>query len=335
MLDLFMGMLNLLNSLKVSSPEPCSWACANVQAESRNQKRHDRYVSVAGRLGINVETAGQDKIAEKCKKLYTDAFTKATRRGGRSKLLQQISIDLLKGFNFYEPWNDKKEPSLLILSGINFDDYETGRHLCWLSPLATQLAEIQERRQATERVRTAFFSGCQDNQSRFAKLRNKTPLSHCLSHIIWQILHWDHEYFEQHHEEVKICLEKNSWIEDPLSQRKALLRSLFRSCSCFDEIFIIIDRLDCIAESDEDTSNEVGTSLDDDAVGSTLEALLELVGDAACVAKLIVTVNASGWLMVQTDADMKTRWKVWKQQQGLKHWSMHCKIGWQQPAATI
>ena len=270
-------------------------------------------------LGIEWDTVAPENSIAMCKLLHADAFAESLRRK-RNKKLQQMSLDLVKTSAFYKSWHEATESSVLILSGSNFDTYEAGRFLCWLSPITTEFAETQLLNQVpSKQCRVLFFSACRDGASRYGK--RKELLSDCFSHFISQILHWDTEFVDQN------CQSVEDDVKDLTRQRKDTLQRLLSACKCFDQLYIIIDRLDCIAPPNTDDES------DEDAVSGNLAALLDTVCLAACNVKLMITIDADQWSEVRNDADMEKRWRIWQTQIKLKHYSMYCKIGWTQPEA--
>ncbi len=251
--------------------------------------------------------------------LHTDAFTEAVRPSPkRNKTLQQISLEFVKDFDFYKPWYKATDSSALILSGSNFDGYESGNHLCWLSPITTAFAETQLSSQVPgKKSQILFFSACQDEASRYGKKKGR--LDDCFSHFISQMLHWDTAFVDNY------CQSVEDNVRDTTRQKKDTLKRFLEACIHFDQIYIIIDRLDCFAPLDDDDESNKET------VSGILEAVLDSVGTASCNVKLMITIDAAQWSDVKTDAQMERRWKNWKRQLGLKHHSMFCKIGWTQP----
>ena len=134
------------------------------------------------------------------------------------------------------------------------------------------------------------------------------------------MLHWNTDYVDKNLQSV--CED----MKDSVLRRESTLKRLFEACNCFDQMYIIIDRLDCITAPDDDDDDDS----DEDSVGKVLEALLEIVCAATCKVRLIVTIHADKWPGVKNDADMDGRWKTWKRQLSLEHYSMFCKIGWKQ-----
>lgn len=206
---------------------------------------------------------------------------------------------------------------MLILSGYNFDMYETGLYLCWLSPFTTSVADMHLSNQVPgSRNRVLFFSACRDEASRF-KRRNELPnLDQLLVSLILQMLHWDNFLEENGH-----FVEGN--ISGGIRNKMEILKDLLGACKPADELYIIIDRIDGIRPSDDDESC-------DDSVSRNLGLILEIVDAASCTVRMVVVADASGWSKVRTDTDMEGRWKIWKRQIGLKNFSMACKVGWNQ-----
>ena len=236
----------------------------------------------------------------------------------RNKTLQQISLEYVKDFGFYKPWYEATKSSVLILSGSNFDGYDSGHHLCWLSPITTEFAETQLSSQVPgKKSQLLFFSACQDEASRYGKRKGR--LDDCFSHFISQMLHWDIAFVDKCRQSVE------DDVKDMTRRKKDTLKRFLEACIHFDQVYIIIDRLDCFAPLDNDDES------DKETVSGTLEAVLDSVGTASCNVKLMITIDAAQWPDVRTDAQMERRWKIWKRQLELKHHSMFCKIGWTQP----
>ena len=206
---------------------------------------------------------------------------------------------------------------MLILSGYNFDMYETGLYLCWLSPFTTSVADMYLSNQVPgSRNRVLFFSACRDEASRFER-RNELPnLNQLLVSLILQMLHWDDFLEENGH-----FVEGN--ISGSIRKRMEILKDLLGACKPSDELYIIIDRIDGIRPSDDDDESC-------DSVSRNLTLILEIVDAASCTVRMLVVADASGWSKVKTDTDMEGSWKNWKRQIGLKNFSMACKVGWNQ-----
>ena len=133
------------------------------------------------------------------------------------------------------------------------------------------------------------------------------------------MLHWNNDYVDRNLQSV--CDD----TKDGVPPRKSILKRLLEACNCFNQVYIIIDRLDRITAPDDDDDP------DEDGVGKVLEAVLETICAASCKVRLITTIH--NWPRVKDDADMDRRWKIWKRQLPLEHYSMLCKIGWQQSEA--
>ena len=207
---------------------------------------------------------------------------------------------------------------MLILTGYNFDMYETGLYLCWLSPFTTSVADIHLSNQVPgSKDRVLFFSACRDEASRFKKRTELPNLDQLLDSLILQMLHWDNFLEENGH-----FVEEN--ISGGVRKKIEILKNLLGACKSFEELYIIIDRIDGIgASNDDDESCE-------DSVSRNLELILEIVNAASCKVRMVVVADASGWSKVRTDTDMEGRWKIWKRQIGLQRFSMVCKVGWDQ-----
>ncbi|KAL8790409.1 MAG: hypothetical protein Q9195_006365 [Heterodermia aff. obscurata] len=288
-----------------------------IWKEQRNQRSKDRLFQIEAEFGIKWASVSPETFIAQCRMLHANAFAEAVRRKNNKKL-QQISIELLEELGLYQPWNQATGSSVLILTGYNFDMYETGLYLCWLSPFTTSLADMHLSNQALgSRDRVLFFSACRDEPSRFQKRTEHPNLDQLLISLILQMLHWDN-FLEEH----------GHFVEGRMSggtrERIEMLKALLRVCKSSDKLYIIIDRIDGIRPSgDDDESWE-------DSVGRNLGLILEIADTAACTVRMVVVADASGWSKVRTETDMEGRWKIWKRQIGLNNFSMVCKVGWNQ-----
>ena len=251
--------------------------------------------------------------------LHADAFTEAVRRKNNKKL-QQINIELVEELGLYQPWNQATGSSVLILTGYNFDMYETGLYLCWLSPLTTSLADMHLSNQDSgSKKRVLFFSAYPNEASRFKRRIELPDLDQLLVSLILQVLHWDN-FLEEH----------GHFVEEDMSggirKRTEILKDLLGACKSSDQLYIIIDRIDGIRPSDDDDDSESC----EDSVSRNLELILEIVDAASCTVRMAIVADACEWSKVRTDTDMEGRWKVWKRQIGLNKFSMVCKVGWNQ-----
>ena len=306
------GKVSYTGTLKVGSAKQhlAKWA----------QQRRDQVVHMERQLGLSKGQADPDTMIRQCKKLHKDAFAQAVRKKG-AKQLQQINIRLLEEFHLYDSSDRTAASSVLILTGSNFDFYESGSRLCWLSPVTTEIAEIYRSRMREEgKSRVLFYSACSDKGSRFSN--RKESFDVCLSQFIMQVLLWADEYFSKYRQIVEDDIGDNN------RQRSDTLASLLEGLHGLDEVCIIIDRLDRIAPP------AGGEASDDDEVGDLLEKILEIVSTASCKIKLIVTVDASGWPQVRRDADFGGIWKIWKTRINLQNFSSYYKVDWQQPELT-
>ena len=282
------------------------------------QNREDGIVSIARGLGIDSKIADPDQMIEQCKALHDNAFGMAVRRKGGTKILQQINRSLLKDFQLDNPSENAGDSSVLVLSGNNYDAYDSGHYLCWLSPITTELAEMHRSRQKSgDTNRVLFYSACRDLASRVSK--TKEPFSVCLSHLVLQTLLWDDDWFSQCRQTVEDDL------RDSNHKRTKTLKTLLAGSHGSREICIIIDRLDRIAPLADDND------LDDDEVSDLIESILEIISTASCKVRLVITVDTCGWPKVRDDADLEARWKIWKRRIKLEGYSLSYKIDWQQP----
>ncbi|KAL8949005.1 MAG: hypothetical protein Q9222_004845 [Ikaeria aurantiellina] len=280
--------------------------------QTKNQLAH-----ISRELGISRELADADRMIAQCKALHAHAFAEAYRKK-RSKQLQQISINVLKDKGLCTTLEQSAPSAVLVLSGSNYDIYDSGAGLCWLSPITTEIAESYQAGQSSQGTsKILFHSACADRASRFSN--EKEPFDLCLSRFILQILLWDDGYFSQTRQTVEDDIRDNN------CHRLETLQSLLKGWTRSDEICIIIDRLDCIALHDN------GRNSSDDEISELLETVLNIVSAASCNIKLVVTVDTKGWPLMRENADLDRRWKIWKQRIDLQRYSLLRKVCWHQP----
>lgn len=274
---------------------------------------------MARELGISWAIVDSDSMMAKCRALHAKAFVESVRRKA-TKQLQQISLNLLKDHHFYKSSEETTQSSVVVLSGLNFDGYDTGRNLCWLSPITTEIAELYQSRQRSGGTsRVLFHSACSDEASRHSN--RKEPFNICLSRFILQILLWDDDYFSQTRQKIQDDIRHSN------RPRTETLQDLLRGWTGSDEVCIVIDRLDRIAPLDDDDDSNTG----EDEVTDLLETILEVVSTASCKIRFVVTIDTSGWLMARKDADLEERWNIWKRRINLQRYSLFHKIDWHQP----
>ncbi|KAL8854295.1 MAG: hypothetical protein Q9221_001009 [Calogaya cf. arnoldii] len=289
-----------------------------IRKRERDQERNDQLAHIARLLGSSLELSDAGKMIDQCKALHANAFAKAVRKRA-TKQLQQISIGLLHDFHLFEPSMKKTESSVLVLSGLNFDCYDTGDHLCWLSPVTTEIAEKCQMNQRSEgKCRLLFHSACSDQTSRYRE--KKELIDVCLSRFVLQLLLSDDDFLPKHRQSIE------DDIKDSSRHRSETMQLLLEGCHRTDEVCIIIDRLDHIAPTPDDND-----SVDKDYVSDVLESILKIVSTASCKISIIVTIDASKWPQVRTDSDFESKWKIWKRRNTLKNFSPLFKIDWQQP----
>ncbi|KAI4256876.1 MAG: hypothetical protein L6R42_005972 [Xanthoria sp. 1 TBL-2021] len=316
--NVYLGVAELaIESVEYYSMPPYDYTREKeVRKRERDQERMDQSAHIARVLGSSLELSDAGKMIDQCKALHANAFAKAVRRKG-TKYLQQISIGLLQDLHLYEPFLRPTESSVLVLSGSNFDRYDTGDYLCWLSPVSTEIAEKYPLNQRSEgKCRLLFHSACSDQTSRFSG--KKELIDVCLSRFIIQLLLSDDNFFSKHRQSIE------DDIKDSSRHRSETMQLLLEGCHRTDEVCIIIDRLDHIAPISDDCD------LDEDYVSDLLEHL-KIVSTASCTIRLIVTIDASRWPQVRRDSDFETKWKIWKRRNTLEKFSPLFKIDWQQP----
>ena len=290
-----------------------------IQIEQQSQRSSDRFSQIEAELGMKWASVKPDSFIAQCRMLHADAFAEAVRRKNNKKL-QQINIELVEELGLYQPWNQATGSSVLILTGYNFDMYETGLYLCWLSPFTTSLADMHLSNQVPgSKNRVLFFSAYRDEASRFKRRTELPNLDQLLVSLILQMLHWDN-FLEEHGHFV----EGNK--SGGIRKRMEILKDLLGVCQPSDELYLIIDRIDGIRPPDDEDDSEYC----EDSVSHNLELILEIVDAAPCTVRMLVVADACGWSKVRTDTDMEGRWKIWKRQIGLDKFSMVCKVGWNQ-----
>ncbi|KAL8709242.1 MAG: hypothetical protein Q9220_005985 [cf. Caloplaca sp. 1 TL-2023] len=281
------------------------------------QQEEDQIAHIARNFGISRELADADRMIKQCKALHANAFAEAPRRK-RSKRLQQISLDLLKDGHASLSSGQNAGSSALVLSGLNYDMYDSGYGLCWLSPITTEIAELYQSKQQPEGMgKLLFHSACKDESSRFST--QKEPFDLLLSLFIIQVLLWNNDYFSKHRQFVEDNLKGDT------QSKIRMLQTLLKGWTHPDGICIIVDRLDRIAFPDDDDE------LSRDGVTDLLETILETVSAASCNVKLVVTVKSSAWPCVTKTADLEERWKIWSRRIDLQRYSLSCKVHWNQP----
>ncbi|KAL8878093.1 MAG: hypothetical protein Q9198_004028 [Flavoplaca austrocitrina] len=265
-----------------------------VRRRERDQKGKDQRSHIAALLGSSVK--------------LSDTGT-------------MISIGLLRDFKLYEPPSRTKNSSVLILSGLNFDGYDTGKRLCWLSPVATEIAEEYRRnRRSAGSCRLLFHSACYDEESRFGK--KKEAIDVCLSRFIVQLLLSDDDFFTKHRQSLEDEIRNSS------RHRSETMQFLLEKCPSADEVCIIADRLDRIAPIPDDESDES----DEDDVSDVLESILNIVSTASCKIRLVVTIDASQWPRVRTDSEFESKWKTWGEKLCfIITYNPFFKINWREP----
>ncbi|KAL9629702.1 MAG: hypothetical protein Q9204_005127, partial [Flavoplaca sp. TL-2023a] len=276
-----------------------------VRRRERDQEGKDQRSHIAALLGSSMKLSDIGTMVDQCKILHASAFT---------------NIGLLRDFKLYEPPPRTKNSSVLILSGLNFDGYDTGKRLCWLSPVATEIAEEYRRnRIPAGSCRLLFHSACYDEESRFSK--KKEAIDVCLSRFIVQLLLSDDDFFTKHRQSLEDDIRNSS------RRRSETMQFLLEKCPSTDEVCIIVDRLDRIAPVPDDESDES----DEDDVSDVLESILNIVSTAPCKIRLVVTIDASQWSKVRTDSEFESKWKIWERNHTLDNFSPLFKINWRQP----
>ncbi|KAI4104301.1 MAG: hypothetical protein LQ339_003920 [Xanthoria mediterranea] len=284
----------------------------------RDQKRNDQSDHIARLLGSSLELADADKMIDRCQSLHAHAFAKPIRRKG-PKHFQQISTRLLQDFQLYWPSLDSTKSSVLVLSGSNFDLYDTGKNLCWLSPVTTEIAKEYPKIPRSEgKCRLLFHSACSDQTSRFSGTRE--PIDVCVCRFIIQLLLSDDDFFSKHRQSIE------DDFKDSSRGRSDTMKRLLAGCHPTEEVCIIIDRLDKIAPVPDDSDSD-----DDDYVSDVLESVLKIVSTASCAIRLVVTVDGSQWPGVRNDSDFESKWKLWDRDHRLQDFSRLCKLNWRQP----
>jgi hypothetical protein len=219
---------------------------------------------LAGQTTI-FDTAGL--MTDTSKKLE-GVFAKRSRPAPRSDIkLQQISIDELKRVNDkFELWRTSDSSSLLLLSGYSDPFYATAK-LCWLSPVAVEIAKTLRP------DLLAYYSVSYDTP---ASMRT---LDVVFSSFILQLLDANNDLCFGVYHSIKRILTGPSMEDD---KTQTLLQCLIDIVghSTEDPLYIILDRVDLVLDS---------------TVLECLRMLLHLAEVSKNVVKILVVAKSIGW----------------------------------------
>jgi hypothetical protein len=263
-------------------------------AEKERQAVCDCWTTISENIGLRTEELEQKIIIKSCQSLYRDAFKVSARKRGKDKLLQQADVNLLRKEVLFDRWHDDPRSSLLLLTGENFDNYETGSGLCWLSSATLDLVE-----HLLKDWQVLFYSGCRDEDSRWAEV--KETIANIFTSFVFQILKWDEEFFMTHFKTVEQRLKNPSWksteLEEQLRNRTDLVIFLLNSWTKSERIYFVIDRIDKFGHGPDDTPEDL------------IEEILRVVGRINHEVKVFIV--ASSLICLGTDDKINMQRTIW------------------------
>jgi hypothetical protein len=260
------------------------------------------------------------------KSLLAGAFGVSPRHHSKkSRRLQEANLQILKTLGCFQEWMEETGPSILLLSGRNFDDYEAGRDLCWLSPVAAELAEYLQDSKGEDQKRCTLFYPVQKVHQRRSTIRASETLDKCLSNLILQILSWDTLLVNTEREFIESTMKDEKWKTDSTGEKKKILTRLLDACQCLDQVVLIIDRLDCMAKA-------LGSVYEQRDIPVVLRYILDLAAGTTCKMKLLIIIDSTYWGEVSSDEDASEKWTsgAWRDLCKLDRFNFHYKIDWHQ-----
>ena len=230
---------------------------------------------------------------ETCTSVYYPGLFASTSLRGRTIFLQEASTGLLSSADLAS-FEAPGQSSLLLLTGTNRYRYGAGESLCWLSPIALDVA-----RKATGPL--AFHSTqCARSESRQSRRADHLTL---LNTIIYQLLTWDDDFAREECAKVECAINTQRWQVNPLEVQKELLLRLLdelpgdhNTCDPNDRATIapktiILDRPDACCK------NTVGGGRPEWPIGSVLldlvEMLLGVLKESKSVVKVLIVMDAA------------------------------------------
>lgn len=264
---------------------------------------------------MRIENLEQEKILQACQNLYADAFAVSVRRGSKGILLQQADVHLLRQDDYFDRWHDDPQSSLLLLTGENFDNYNKGSGLCWLS-----CATLSVVKHLPIDSQVLFYSGCRDEDSRWPS--QKETIGNIFTSFVFQILQWDKAFFLEHYKTVEQTLKRPTWRsterEVKLQQRIDLMISLLDSWTRSKRIYMVIDRIDKFEHEPEDTPEDL------------IEEILAAVGKMNREVKVFIV--GSSLTCLNSDEKLNTQRRIWHRKSDLTIFKdrIYGRGGWRQ-----
>lgn len=303
----------------VGKPRGISSANANVSTFCQAQDL-GKLNQLASKMKIHLTETNPRLMLNLCKNVYSERlFCQIPLQRGRKRNLQQISIKLLDAENKYSSWINANHSSLFLLSGNNYTDYATGRGLCWLSPVAIEIAES-----LPESISLAFYStqwkrheGCGITEEPFSRL---------LAAVTHQILNWDPHFFSAYYEAVSRVYQASSDQNIPPKEHQELLVKLLTEWRATKggPGFILIDRIDDVLadEGDSPTGAHIFHFVQD---------MLNVIQSSGRELKILIIADSNGWRQEEYEFE---RYQYKPMENNSKPTSFHCKLRWQQAATS-
>ena len=207
---------------------------------------------------------------------------------------------MLRKEALFDRWHGDPCSSLLLLTGENFDNYEKGSGLCWLSSATLDLVE-----HLLKDSQVLFYSGCRDEGSRWAEV--KETIANIFASFVFQILKWDEEFFLEYFKTVEQRLNNPGWksteLEERLRSRTDLVVFLLNSWTKSKRIYFVIDRIDKFGHGPDDTPEDL------------IEEILQVVGGINHEVKVFIV--ASSLICLGTDDKINMQRTIWHAKPGL------------------
>lgn len=275
---------------------------------------------LASKMKVHLTGTNPRLVLDLCKKVYSgQPFSQLPLQRGRKKHLQQISTKLLDSENKYSSWINANHSSLLLLSGNNYTDYVTGRGLCWLSPVAIEIAEL-----LPESTLLAFYST--QWQRHEGGGITEEPFSRLLATVTHQILNWDPHFFSTHYENVSSVYQASANQNIPAEEHQNLLINLLTAWRATEGSpgFILIDRIDYVLANKGDS--RAGAH-----IYPFVRDMLDVIQLPGRELKILIIVDSSGWRQEEHEFE---RYQYEHMKNNSKPKSFHCKLKWLQAARS-
>jgi hypothetical protein len=271
-------------------------------------------------MKIHLTETNPRLMLDLCKNVYPERlFCQIPLQRGRKRNLQQISIKLLDSDNKYSSWINANHSSLFLLSGNNYTDYTTGRGLCWLSPVAIEIAES-----LPESIPLAFYSTQWKRSEGYSIIEE--PFSRLLAAVTHQILNWDPHFFSAYYETVSSVYQASGDQNVPHKEHQELLVKLLTVWRATEggPGFILIDRID-------DVLADEGDSPAGAHIFHFVRDMLDVIRSPGRELKILIIADSSGWRQEEHEFE---RYQYKPMENNLKPRSFHCKLKWQQAARS-